>query len=466
MSDPKNDDAALRHYKSVVKEVLSLFQKATGAMTVSLHWVNRSRKQFVLESAVSDVPHARFADRVSMTDSYLNGFDLLTRPVTLEVGSDVAPAALTHYLEDCPASFVTIQPLEYHRDVVALAVIETTSKTVLTDAKSEFASFTAAMGHLLFTFLELSERTNDEQQWSDYESMLQKAVGRGDEIAVLERLVDQASSLIPTGAVSLLVRANSTWQVVLNHPGSSHVPPIGLAVEEQSLVFQSLKTGQPEFATHLGGSPKRVNSAEPLLKGASLAVPMLLHDRRQAVLLVSDENLLFFRESNRHKLTNLVRVAGLRLVAGTTKHVAGADFLSAETGSLHADVFDAALRREVKRTPPVVAMVTVKQVPTLRSRLRMEELKDIQQLIGDLLAPNRHGLSGLVGVHSDFVYTVLIHGDDTVLTEYPRLVAELWKKLGTYPLEFIMVFSDRKETDPYSIKRGLRLALDKQLKEV
>jgi hypothetical protein len=281
----------------------------------------------------------------------------------------------------------------------------------------------------------------------------------------LERLVDQASSLIPTGAVSLLVRANSTWQVVLNHPGSSHVPPIGLAVEEQSLVFQALKTGQPEFATHLGGSPKRVNSAEPLMKGASLAIPMLLHDRRQAVLLVSDENLLFFRESNRHKLTNLVRVAALKLVAGTTKHVAGADFLSAETGSLHADVFDAALRREASGTPPVVAMVTVKQVPTLRSRLRMDELKEVQQLIGDLLAPNRHGFSGLVGVHSDFVFTVMLHGDDSVIADYPRHVADLWKKLGPHPLDFIMVFSDRKETDPYSIKRGLRVALDKQLKE-
>jgi len=465
MSDPKNDDAALRHYKSVVSEVLALFRKAAGATTVSLHWVNRSRKQFVLESAVSDIPHARFADRVPMAESYLNGFDLLTRPVTLEVGTDVAPTALTHYLDGCPVTHITIQPLEYHREVVALAVVETTSKTVLTDAKSEFASFTAAMGHLLFTFLELSERTHDEQQWTDYEAMLQKAVGRGDEIAVLERLVDQAASLIPTGAVSLLVRANAAWQVVLNHPGSVDALPVGLSVEEHSLVFQALKTGHPEFATHLGGSPKRVNSAEPILKGASLAVPMLLHDRRQAVLLVSDENLLFFRESNRHKLTNLVRVAGLRLVSGTTKYQAGADFLSADTGSLHADVFDAALRREVKRTPPVVAMVTVKQVPSLRSRLRMDELKAVQQLIGDLLAPHRHGVSGLVGVHSDFVFTVMLHGDDTIKTRYPEMVADLWKKLGSHPLDFLMVFSERNETDPYSIKRGLRLALDKRLKE-
>lgn len=466
MSDPKSEDAALRHYKSVVKEVLALFRKAIGANTVSLHWVNRSRKQFVLESVVSDVQHTRFADRVAMSDSYLNGFDLLKRPVTLEVGKDVAPAALTHYLHACPVSHITIQPLEYHRDVVALAVIESTSNSILTDSKSEFSSFTAAMGHLLYTFLELSERTNDEQQWTDYDAMLQKAVGRGDEIAVLERLMDHASSLVPTGSVSLLARANATWQVVLNHPGVDFTPPVGLAVEEQSLVFQALKTGQPEFATHLGGSPKRVNSAEPLLKGASLAIPLLLHDRRQAVLLVSDENLLFFRESNRHKLTNLVRVASLRLASGTTKHNSGADFLSAETGTLHADVFDSALRREVKRTSPVVAMVTVKQVPTLRSRLRMEELKEVQHLIGDLLAPNRHGLSGLVGVHSDFVFTVLLHGDETVQADYPAQVAALWKKHGTHPLDFIMVFSDRKETDPYAIKRGLRVALDKQLKEV
>ncbi len=465
MSDPKHDDAALRHYKSVVKEVLSLFRKATGATTISLHWVNRARKQFVLESAVSEIDHARFADRVPMGESYLNGFDLLTRPVTLEIGKEVVATALTHYLDGCPVTHITIQPLEYHREVVALAVVETTSKSVLTDAKAEFASFTTAMGHLLYTFLELSERTNDEQQWTDYEAMLHKAIGRGDEIAVLERLVDQAASLIPNGAVSLLVRANATWQVVLNHSGSPDALPTGLPVEEQSLVFQALKTGLPEFATHLAGSPKRVNSAEPILKGASLAVPMLLHDRRQAVLLVSDENLLFFRESNRHKLTNLVRLAGLRLVAGTSKHLAGADFLSAETGSLHADMFDAALRCEVRRTPPLVAMVTVKQVPILRSRLRMEELKAIQQLIGDLLAPNRHGLSGLVGVHSDFVFTVMLDGDASVQDTYPAMVAELWKTFGTQPLDFIMAFSDRSQTDPYTIKRGLRLALDKLLKE-
>ena len=110
-------------------------------------------------------------------------------------------------------------------------------------------------------------------------------------------------------------------------------------------------------------------------------------------------------------------------------------------------------------------MVTVKQVPTLRSRLRMEEIKELQQLIGDLLAPNRHGFSGLVSVHSDFVFTVMLHGDDSVIADYPRHVADLWKKLSTQPLDFIMVFSDRKETDPYLIKRGLRLALDKQLKE-
>jgi hypothetical protein len=95
----------------------------------------------------------------------------------------------------------------------------------------------------------------------------------------------------------------------------------------------------------------------------------------------------------------------------------------------------------------------------------MEELKAIQQLIGDLLAPNRHGLSGLVGVHSDFVFTVMLDGDPSVKDTYPVMVAELWKKFGTQPLDFIMAFSDRGETDPYSIKRGLRLALDKLLKE-
>ncbi len=464
MSDSKQDDAALRHFKSVVKEVLTLFRKATGAKTISLHWVNRNRKQFVLESAVSEIPNARFADRVAISESFLNGFEMLTRPATLEVGADIQMASLGHYPQGGPITHITILPLEYNREIVALAVIDTDFKAVLTDRKAEVESFKSAMGHLLFTFLELSERNSDDQQWSEYEAMLQKSLGRGDEIAVIERLIDHVWSLIPTGAVSLLARVNESWQVVINHPDSKWAPPVGLIVEEQSLVFQSLKSGNPEFATHMGGSPKRVHSAEPMMKGASLAIPLLLHDRRQAVILVSDENLLFFREANRHKLTNLVRVAALRLMSGTTKFLSGLDFLCSETGGLLADAFDASLKREVKRNRPLMAMVTVKQVPSLRSRLRMDELKALQREIMEMIAPNRHSMSGLVGVHSDFVFTVMLHSEAGVKEEYIAAIASVWKRKGSQPLDFVVVFGETSDPDPYVIKRELRLSLDKQLK--
>jgi hypothetical protein len=458
MSDKRQDDAALRHFKLLVKEVLTLFRKSVGAQTVSLHWVNRQRKQFVLESAVSEITHAQFADRVLMTDSYLHGLERLQRPATLEIGKDVQPESLTHYLNGCPISHITVLPLEYNRDVVALAVIESNSKQLLTDSKSEFDSFISAMGHLLHTFLELSERTSDEQQWSEYETMLQKATARGDDVSLLNGVLDHIAELLPTGAISLLARVQDQWQVVLNHPGSSIAPHIGLTVSDHSLVFQALKSGMPEFATHLNGSLKRVSSAEPMMKGASLAIPIVLHDRRQAVVLVSDENLMFFRESNRHKLTNLVRMVALRLVAGTTKYAAGNDFLSAESGCLIADLFDASFKRELTRGDIHVGMVTIRDIQTLRSKHRMDELKTIQHEICVALAPNKYGFSGIVGAHADFVYNVMISGEPAVKEAYKAAVTGKWS--------FVFAFPDQvaADQDPYDIKRAMRSSLDKLIK--
>ena len=97
MKDSRQQETALEHFKRMTRELLVLLRMAVGVPTASLHWVNRNRRQFVLESADSAVAHASFSDRVTMADSYLRGFDMLARPAVLTVGVDVPPQNLTHY---------------------------------------------------------------------------------------------------------------------------------------------------------------------------------------------------------------------------------------------------------------------------------------------------------------------------------------------------------------------------------
>lgn len=466
MKDNRQEDNALRHFKRVSREMVALFRLATGAPTVSLHWVNRHRRQFVLEAADSAVAQTSFPDRVPMSDSYLRGFEMLTRPAVLAVGTDVPPEALTHYPAGCPIRNVTVVPLAYNHETVALAVVEGDDPEVLRHRSDAIQAFSTAMAHLIHTFLELIELASDEDQWAAYEELIRRWPARSDECEVLDLIMDQVAAMVPGGSVSILARVFDRWCVVMNHELATAAPALGTVMEDQSLAYQALQSGSPEFATHVGASPKRMARTEPLSKGASLAIPFLLHDRRQAVVLVTVENLHFFKESNRHKLVNLVRLGALRLTAGTAKFLAGQDMLAHDNAGLIPDMIDRAMLREFKRGGASVGLVTVHEVSSLRSRMRMEETKSLQRLLNATLNPVRYGYAGLCGPHADFVTLVLLTGGEEDRTRYLAAIREGVSRIQGHSLTVAHAFQavDAATADPYDVKRALRLALDAAVK--
>lgn len=466
MKDNRQEDNALRHFKRVAREMVALLRLATAAPTVSLHWVNRHRRQFVLEAADSAVAQTSFPDRVPMTESYLRGFEMLAKPAVLTIGKDVPPTALTHYPAGCPVTTVTVVPLAYNSETVALAVVEGDDPDVLRHRSDAIGSFSTAMAHLIHTFLELSELAGEEDQWAAYEEQIRRWPSRSDECDVLDLLMDQVVSLVPGGSVSILARVFDRWCVVMNHESATAAPALGTVMEDQSLAYQALQSGQPEFATHVGASPKRVARAEPISKGASMAIPFLLHDRRQAVVLVTVENLHFFKDSNRHKLVNLVRIGALRLTAGTTKFLVGADMLSHDNAGLVPDLIDRAMVREFRRGGATVGLVTVHEVSALRSRMRMEETKSIQRVLNATLNPVRYGYAGVCGPHSDFVTLVLLSGGPEELDRYKAAIREGVSRIQGHTLTVAHAFQtvESSTSDPYDVKRSLRLALDAAVK--
>lgn len=466
MKDNRRDDNALRHFKRVAKELLVLFRQAVDTQTVSLHWVNRIRKQFVLESAESTAAQTSFPDRVPMADSYLRGFEMLTRPAVLQVGKDVSATALTHYPAGCPVTTVTVIPLEFNGETVALAVLEGTQPDVLSGRSGAVKAFTAAMSHLIQTFLELSELATDEDQWADYEERLRRWPSRQDESGVLDHLIGQIAEMVPGGTISLMARILDKWCVVMTHEAGESAPPLGMFLDDHSLASQALQSGIAEFATHLSGSPRRIGRAEPMVKGASLAIPILLHDRRQALVLVSVENLRFFKESVRHKIVNVVRLAALRLTSGTTRHLAGHDFLSHDTGGLLTEFMDRTLQRQMVRGTAHFGLVTIREVSELRASMRMEELKEVQRKLSLAANPMSHGYAGLCGPHADFVTAVLLSGPASDVEPYRKAIRETIARIPGPLLTVVDAFQDvgGKASDAYDVRRALRLQLDATLK--
>lgn len=466
MKDRRQPETALEHFKRMARELLILLRMAAGMPTASLHWVNRSRRQFVLEAAESVVAHASFSDRVAMADSYLRGFDMLERPAVLTVGVDVPPEALTHYPGGCPVSYLTVIPLTHNEETVALAVLEGDDADVLLLKSAAIRSYSSAMAHLLHTFLELSDYAADEDQWAAYEERLRTWPNRSDVPDTLDTLLDQMAALVPDGSVSILARVFDRWCVVLNHERAAVAPPLGTVMDDQSVAFHALQSGLPEFATHLGASPKRVARSEPPVKGATLAIPLLMHDRRQAVVMVTVENMRFFKESVRHKLVNLVRVAALRLTSGTTAFLAGHDMLAQDKSGLAPGMVDKAMVREFRRGPARVGLATVRDVSSLRARLRMDEMKAVQRTVQAALNPARYGYSGLCGPHADFITLILFTGSPEDLARYTTAIQDGVGRIPGHPLvvEHAFLTITDAGSDPYDVKRSLRLALDAAVK--
>src|SRR5690625_1746529 len=92
---------ALHEFKEVLQHLLHLFRKASESKTACLYWINHARGQFVMETKTTVLSDIVFQDRVTFEDHFLNSYKAIDQPITLRVGEDISPEALTHF-QDTP----------------------------------------------------------------------------------------------------------------------------------------------------------------------------------------------------------------------------------------------------------------------------------------------------------------------------------------------------------------------------
>lgn len=416
----RREERALRNFKHVLKEMLYLLMQGTRSETASLYWVNKERQQFVLESSSTRIQKATFQDRVQFENSWLNAYRGLTEPVQLEVGVHVQPDDLAHYVgvRPVPVRFLNVLPFINKGETVAITILESNSSNVTPDDEESVVSYTNALGSLLYTFLELSDLSADESQWVQYDEMLDQVNSRDDHAVLLDNVATQLHSFVHKGGVSLLCRGADGWRVVLNSAYSSKPPEIGSIMQENTISYNALKSGNPEFAIHFNGNPRRVCASEPLSQGATLAIPLLLHDRRQAVFVVYDENPLLFKESLKHKMANLVRIASLKMMAAKESYKVSSDFMSNETGAFIAALIERTMYNQLKRARLVgdgehtwAAMFSCDEINTLRTRFGLDDLRGLQKQVVSRSIVTTDSTLSITGFHADYVYVAIVQSD-------------------------------------------------------
>jgi len=235
----------------------------------------------------------------------------------------------------------------------------------------------------------------------------------------LVKMVKDARREVPTGGACLLARGHDGWQVVIQSPGSDKPYPIGVMMTEQSQAFTALKAGEPQFCLHFNSNPKRVASREPQFSGASLAVPVMVQDRRQALLLVWDTNPMAFRETVKHKIINLGKVVSLVLNSSRYGITVDTTLLSGENGAFMIEVAERCIENALKMAKlgesqyeMHVGFVTIANYQDLRARVRLETLRELQQYFVKAINPATLGYTGFVSGYAESVYVVILEGRD------------------------------------------------------
>lgn len=410
-----SEDKALREFKLIMSDLLRLLVKSSDAKTGYLYWVNRSRRQFVLESSHTNLQNVMFKDRIEFEDFFLDGYKNAIQDVHLIVGESIERSRLRHYYENSSVKYIRLIPFQNNGETVALTVLESDTRLNAADLDDVIKSYNRAHVNVLNTYLKLTDMFEEQSRWEGYDRSLDSFNKNLTHVQVLDHLLKEVKRLLPTGGGSVVLRGMETWVSVLRSENMYNSPSLGLMVEERSMAYDALQKGEPVFSMHFNQNPKRISTSESETEGATLAVPMLINGRRQSVLLVYDKNPLVFTESVKHQLKNLVRVAGLSIRAKMPKKSISDDLFTTEYGNFKPELWKLSLEKQVERSGESnehvwFGLIGVSNLSEIRSQFRLDDLIRLQRIIVKALNPSRLGYNGIIGFNSDYVYSYIFVG--------------------------------------------------------
>ncbi|MCC5914040.1 MAG: GAF domain-containing protein [Balneolaceae bacterium] len=413
----RREEKALLEFKSVIGDVVRLLRKSTEADTVYIYWVNKIREQFVLETSATILPNVMFRDRIPFDRYFLNDHKEIDRIIQLKVGEDLSQEDLEHYHDFVPVRYLTLVPFINNGETVAVTVIETEHQPNLSDYEEVLVSYRNALTNVLNTYLEVTDLQENQKEWSDYEEGLKRISPRLHKTDLLQVMMEELQGLLSDGGVSVVARGMESWVTVMrSETRHGLMSPPGLRVEEKSMAYDALQKGEPQFSIHFNQNPKRISPSENSTDGASMAIPLMINDRRHAVVLVTDKNPLVFKESSKHKMVNLVRLTSLAIQVNLGKVSVHEDIFANNLGSFIPDLWEKSLAGQIRAAgarneKAWFGFVTIDNLTELRSSLRLEELNRVQRNMVKLINPTRNGFQGLVGFNTDYIYAFMLTGD-------------------------------------------------------
>lgn len=432
-------EKALREFKQIMEDLVHLLRTSTRVELAYMCWVNHGRQQFVWETNSTNLPNVMFQDRVAFEHHFLDAYKGITEITQLTIGEDIAKGKLAHYFDFVNAKSMLLIPFRNKGETVAITVLESENEINLRDIKDQIHSYNNAMVNVLDTYLEVVDLHEQQSEWEEYEQSLNALDYRLHRVDLIARTLEEMQLLLPNGGACLITPGMESWSLVMTSKFAKNAPMIGLQMEEKSVAYDAVEKGEPVFSMHFNNNPKLISSREKRTEGASYAIPILIHDRRQGVIVAYDSDPLTFKDSTKHKLANLVRVASLSIQSVVRKSGMAEELLTQNFGAYMTEVWETSLQNELRKLKSQnnkhtwFGLVSPDDLSSLRTRFRLEELQYIQKDFVTFLNPAKHGVPGYIGYNSDYVYGFIIQSSsEEAVNEWMESVKQ--KLMGGLPL--------------------------------
>ena len=410
-------EKALREFKQIIADLVNLLRTSARVELTYMCWVNHQRQQFVWESNSTNLKSVMFKDRVLFEHHFLNDYKEITEITQLRIGEDVAKGKLGHYFDYVKAKSMVLIPFINKGETVAITVMEAEEDIDVRSIQDQIHSYNNAMVNVLDTYLEIVDLHEQQKEWEEYEESLNALDYRLHRVDLLSKMLEEMQLFLPTGGACLVCPGMDSWNLVMTSKFAKNAPLLGLKMEDKSVAYDAVEKGSAVFSMHFNNNPRLITSQEKRTPAASYAIPILVHDRRQAVVVTYDADPLTFKESTKHKLANLARIASLSIQSVVKKTGMSEELLTQNFGAYMTELWENSLNNELHkvRSGKVghtwFGLITPDDLSSLRTRYRLEQLQKIQKDFVTFLNPSTHGIPGFIGYNSDYVYGFIIQSD-------------------------------------------------------
>jgi diguanylate cyclase (GGDEF)-like protein len=399
------DSGPKSEFANLIKKVLALVQNTYFAHTVAFFWINREKKQLVLESYVSE--SARFTSHRRREI----GLDLISQiansgkpQLVTEINALSQPEMLGYYEGVEPVKAFVGVPIFYSQ----LAIEPQNPVAVLAmDSleQDEYGNETlTSLGHVTKLVSGLIRSYTDKYDLLLDSELLRSITRMRDQLkidftlhTVARSLVEETSRLVGWDYLTVVLfdESRKAWvvQMVMNRMNDPYVGVTNIVDHQRSLVGDVIQSATFKIVDHVDESnlPRFYRTERCDSKGSLMILPLNSISRCYGALVVESKDARSYSESDIKLLQKIIDAASWAFeILGLTEVTNTYVTLDETTGVANHKYFMGRVQEEVQRSNDFgsdlsVVMISIDSISEHMNRIGKEGCDFVLQNVGRMI---------------------------------------------------------------------------------